>query len=156
LIKHNVDINQHGSNLLGRGFHGVSYCTPIVFACRYGHTDIVKLLLDNNCDVLDNDGFSDALHYACVGGFVDIVDLLLRNNCNINQRNKLMKTPLILAVEGQRTKVVTMLVKNKCDIDISDKDGRTALDIAEENQVVDIKNILLNVMKKDTYAHDGC
>jgi ankyrin repeat protein len=104
----------------------------------------------------DNDGFSDALHYACLGGFVDIVDLLLRNNCNINQRNKLMKTPLILAVEGGHTKVVTMLVKNKCDIDISDKDGHTALDIAEENQVVDIKNILLNVMKKDTYAHDGC
>jgi ankyrin repeat protein len=49
-----------------------------------------------------------------------------------------------------------MLVEKKCDIDISDKDGRTALDIAEENQVVDIKNILLNVMKKDTNAHDGC
>jgi ankyrin repeat protein len=34
-----------------------------------------------------------------------------------------MKTPLILAVEGEHTEVVTMLVKNKCDIDISDKDG---------------------------------
>jgi ankyrin repeat protein len=45
-----------------------------------------------------------------------------------------MKTPLILAVEGEHTKVVTMLVENKCDIDISDKDGRTALDIAEENR----------------------
>ena len=30
------------------------------------------------------------------------------------------------------------------------------LDIAVENQVVDIKNILLNVMKKDTNAHDSC
>jgi hypothetical protein len=38
---------------------------------------------------------------------------------------------------------------------LRDKDGRTALDIAEENQVVDIKNILLNVMKKDTNAHDA-
>jgi ankyrin repeat protein len=49
-----------------------------------------------------------------------------------------------------------MLVDNKCDIDISDKDGHTALDIAKENRVVDIKNILLNVMKKDTNAHDAC
>jgi ankyrin repeat protein len=51
LIKHNVDINQHGSNLPVCCFVGASY-TPIVFACHNGHTDIVKLLLDNNCDVL--------------------------------------------------------------------------------------------------------
>jgi ankyrin repeat protein len=49
-----------------------------------------------------------------------------------------------------------MLVENKCDIDISDKDGRTALEIAVENWHVDIKNILLSAMKKDTNAHDAC
>jgi hypothetical protein len=31
-----------------------------------------------------------------------------------------------------------------------------ALDIAVENQVVDIKNILLNAMKKYTNAHAAC
>jgi ankyrin repeat protein len=56
-----------------------------MYACLKGHTDIVKLLLDNNCDVIDNNGFSPALHFACEGGSVDIVDLLLRNKCNINQ-----------------------------------------------------------------------
>jgi hypothetical protein len=54
------------------------------------------------------------------------------------------------------------IIKNKCKFIVFLRTlelrvvGRTALDIAEENQVVDIKNILLNVMKKDTYAHDGC
>jgi ankyrin repeat protein len=47
-------------------------------------TDIVKLLLDNNYEVIDNNGLSPALHSACKGGSVDIVDLLLRNKCNIN------------------------------------------------------------------------
>jgi ankyrin repeat protein len=45
LIKHNVDINQHG------GFFDK---TPIYYACRYGYTDIVQILLDNNCDICQN------------------------------------------------------------------------------------------------------
>jgi ankyrin repeat protein len=68
-----------------------------VYACCNGRTDVVKLLLDNNCDVLDNDGFSGALHVACLEGFVDIVDLLLRNNCNINQCNTSHDTPIVCA-----------------------------------------------------------
>jgi hypothetical protein len=55
------------------------------YACLKGHTDIVILLLDNNCEIIDNNGLSPALHSACKGGSVDIVDLLLRNKCNINQ-----------------------------------------------------------------------
>jgi ankyrin repeat protein len=42
LIKHNVDINLSGGGL------GV---TPIYFACLNGHTDVVQILLDNNCDI---------------------------------------------------------------------------------------------------------
>ena len=136
---------------------------------------VVKSLLDSNyvCtrsfslnydDVMNiksgvyelNDAGQSALHVACKKNYPEVVKFLLQNKFDVNQRDKLMKTPLILAVEGGHTKVVTMLVENKCDIDISDKDGRTALDIAEENRVVDIKNILLNVMKKDTNAHDAC
>ena len=213
-IKLNVDINLRG----GLGEH-----TPIHYACLKGHTDIVKLLLDNNCDVIDNNGFSPALHSACEGGSVDIVDLLLRNKCNINQCqprtnesplivacdrnkeavvklllsyeacdvniidcdncnalhyackngqadivelllkrhcnitqcNKLMKTPLILAVEGEHTEVVAMLLKNKCDINICNKDGHTARDIAVEKHFVDIENILLYAIE-NTNSHDAC
>jgi ankyrin repeat protein len=36
LIKHNVDINQRG---------GYLNQTPIFYACRKGHTDIVQILL---------------------------------------------------------------------------------------------------------------
>jgi ankyrin repeat protein len=50
LIKHNVDINQHG------GLHNQ---TPIYYACRNGHTDIAQILLDNNCDI-----HGDAIHGA--------------------------------------------------------------------------------------------
>jgi ankyrin repeat protein len=63
----------------------------------------------------DADG-QTPLHRACSKGYVDEAELFLKRNSNINQCDKLMKTPLILAVEGGHTKVVTMLVENKCDI----------------------------------------
>jgi ankyrin repeat protein len=44
-MKLNVDINQHGSYVNK---------TPIYYACRNGHTDIVQILLDNNCDIHDD------------------------------------------------------------------------------------------------------
>ena len=65
-----------------------------------------------------------------------------------------MKTPLILAVEGEHTEVVEMLLKNKCDIDIYNRNGRTSLDIAVEKHFVDIENILLNAIE-NTNAHDA-
>jgi ankyrin repeat protein len=147
-------LNINGLNALNIAFNSK------YFRIRYMETEfkeVVKLLVDNDCSVniCDADG-QTPLHRACSKGYVDEAELFLKRNSNINQCDKLMKTPLILAVEGRHTKVVAMLVENKCDIDIRDKDGRTALDIAEENQVVDIKNILLNVMKKDTNAHDAC
>jgi ankyrin repeat protein len=64
LINHNVDINQHGGLLIE---------TPIYYACRYGHTDIVQILLDNNCDIPGN-----AINVACGGGYKDIVEILIK------------------------------------------------------------------------------
>ena len=159
LIKKNCDVNVlniNGLNALNIAFDsGCIRKSPMETHFKRG----VKLLVDSGCSVniCDTNG-QTPLHRACSEGYVDVAELFLKRNSNINQCDKLMKTPLILAVEGGHTKVVTMLVENKCDIDISDKDGRTALDIAEENQVVDIKNILLNVMKKDTNAqkNDAC
>jgi ankyrin repeat protein len=43
--------------------------TPIYYACLKGHTDIVQILLDNNCDI------HDAIHGACEEGYKDIVEI---------------------------------------------------------------------------------
>ena len=158
LIKWNCDVNVlniNGLNALNIAFNSEMFSKTYMYMERK-FNKVVKLLVDSGCSVniCDTDG-QTPLHKACSKGYVEVAELFLKRNSNINQCDKLMKTPLVLAVEGGHTKVVTMLVENKCDIDISDKDGRTALDIAEENRVVDIKNILLNVMKKDTNAHDA-
>ena len=130
--------------------------SPLIVACDRNKEAVVKLLLSYEaCDVniIDCDN-CNALHYACKNGQTDIVELLLKRHCNINQCSKLMKTPLILAVEGEHTEVVAMLLKNKCDINICNKDGHTARDIAVEKHFVDIENILLYAIE-NTNAHDA-
>jgi hypothetical protein len=58
-------INQHGGSLNQ---------TPIYYACLNGHTNIVQILLDNNCDI------HDAINGACEGGYTDIVEILMKHN----------------------------------------------------------------------------
>ena len=123
--------------------------SPLIVACDRNKEAVVKLLLSYEaCDVniIDCDN-CNALHYACRNGQADIVELLLKRHCNINQCCKLMKTPLILAVEGEHTEVVEMLLKNKCDIDIYNRNGPTSLDIAVEKHFIDIENMLLNAIE---------
>ena len=139
MIKHNVDINQH---------------CGLVHACLNGHTDIVKLLLYNNCDVLDNDGFSHELHSACEGGFVDIVYLLLGYNCNINQCCPRTNTsPLIVACHRKREAVVKLLLSYEaCDVNIIDRNNCNALHYACREGQSDIELLLkehCNVNLKD-------
>ena len=125
LIKHNVDINQHGGMFDNttlyhacRNVHIDNQCggmldnTPIYYACRNGHTDIVQILLDNNCDIHGN-----AIHGACSGGYKDIVQILIKHNVDINQRGGyLNKTPIYYACSKGHTDIVQILLDNNCDI----------------------------------------
>jgi hypothetical protein len=87
-------------------------------------------------------------------GDADIAEILLRGNININQCNKLMQTPLILAVEGRHTEVVKLLVEYKCDINICDGDGQTPLILAVEGRHTEVVKLLVEY-KCDINICDG-
>ena len=197
MIKHNVDINQHS---------GLFNQKPICYACLHGYTDIVQILLDNNCDipdgainvaceggykdiveilikhnvdinqhvglldappivhaclnncdVLDNDGFSHTLHFSCEGGFVGIVDLSLRNNCNINHCEPLTnQSSLIVACHRNKEAIVKLFLSYEaCDVNIIDNNNCNALHYACRNGQSDVVELLLkehcNVNLKDKW-----
>lgn len=52
--------------------------TPIIWAARYGHTPIVKHLLEAGVEIFRPDRqWRSALHWAAVEGHVDVVGLLV-------------------------------------------------------------------------------
>ena len=52
--------------------------TPLLIAAKYGHTEVVKLLLDGGADPNKTDEKRiNPLHAATFGGFTDVVKILL-------------------------------------------------------------------------------
>jgi ankyrin repeat protein len=124
LIKHNVDINFS---------IGVLDCTPIYNACFSGHTDVVQILLDNDCDIPD-----DVIDVACHRGYKDIVEMLIKHNVDINQRSGLLnQTPIYSACLKGHTDVVQILLDNNCDI------PGDAINVACEKGYKDIVEMLI-------------
>jgi ankyrin repeat protein len=124
LIKHNVYINLSG-DWLG--------CTPIYYACLKGHTDVVQILLDNNCDIPGG-----AINVACEGGYKDIVEILIKHNVDINFSSGVLdRTPIYFACLKGHTDVVQILLDNNCDI------PDDAINVACEGGYKDIVEMLI-------------
>ncbi|KAL4574747.1 hypothetical protein LXL04_021583 [Taraxacum kok-saghyz] len=55
--------------------------TPLHWAVKRGHMDVVDFLLKNNADVNSRDNEGDTLlHYAAVGESVEIIEMLVKGN----------------------------------------------------------------------------
>jgi len=58
---------------------------PLHYAIRYGHLDVVKVLLENGADVnAVSDCNNTALHVAVRGGRVDMMKVLLQNGADVS------------------------------------------------------------------------
>jgi ankyrin repeat protein len=114
------------------------------------HKEIVKLLLENNCDpTICNIYNESSLGVAIQEGHLDVVKLLLEYNSDTtwNKRKDTdHNSPLLLALESlvvlqrlntHRTnqyEVVELLLHNKCDPNICNEDGQSPLHVAVENR----------------------
>jgi len=57
--------------------------TPLIVAARYGHKDIVQILLENGANIDHQDNYGQtALMYAANFGLKDVVQLLLDRGAN--------------------------------------------------------------------------
>ena len=97
------------------------------YACRYGHIDIVKLLIDKyGCDpnvVTKSDQFESLLHYACQYGHTNIVMLLIKEyGCDPNAMTKSGESLLYYACRYGHTGIVVLLIdKYGCDPNVVTK-----------------------------------
>ncbi|XP_071084678.1 inversin-B-like [Haliotis cracherodii] len=101
LSLHVVDINSRGWKSR----------TPVMAVARWGHRDVVEILVSEGADVslVDEYGYN-ILHWACMGGDVETVKFVLSLNVvDIDARNLAGLTAADMARLGGHQEVVKLL-----------------------------------------------
>lgn len=91
--------------------------TPLHCAAQYGHTGVVRLLLEELTDpTMRNNKFETPLDLAALYGRLEVVKLLLSAHPNLLNCNTKKHTPLHLASRNGHLHVVEVLLDTGMDI----------------------------------------
>ncbi|XP_028264198.1 ankyrin repeat domain-containing protein 22 [Parambassis ranga] len=146
--------------------------TPLIAACRHGHVNVVKYLLDNKADVhLTNKKRRTCLHYASrrtfslldylmisilmpvllLGYFimlqrqrknVALMEAVLSSRVDVNAVDAKGNTALHYVCQRKSHHLVPLLLQRNIDINIRNNGGETPLDIARGLKFHKIVNML--------------
>jgi len=121
--------------------------TPLYWASRKGHVEVVKLLLDaHDANVNVADVWGDTpLIWAVIRGHIDVVKLLLKvPRINVNKQNRWGQPPLKWASFYGHTEILKLLLAVP-DIDVNRADdfGKTPLHHATWRSKVEAVKLLL-------------
>lgn len=119
--------------------------TPLNVACRKGHKDTVKALLQDTDDVNDLSEYEESpLHVACTTRNKDIVQLLLQKGARVNQPSQPDGNgwyPLQFASSEGHTDTVALLLQNKAHV--SDGVYESSVDAAFRGGHIETLKLLL-------------
>jgi len=96
-----ADVKRHLQRGADVNATDIAFHTPLHYAAREGHTEIVKLLINSGADMnvvvrrtsFTRHGFTP-LHYAAYEGHLDVVKLLVEAGADVNARDYSNFTPL--------------------------------------------------------------
>lgn len=118
--------------------------TPLMVAAYNGHTEIVRLLLEEGAQIgVRNAEGRTALMFASTGSFPETVALLLRHGAdpNATDEGEGWSALMFAAAEGHG-EVVRTLLEGGADPSLTDRDGETARTFAENNGHAEVAGLL--------------
>jgi len=105
--------------------------TPLMYAARYGHVDVVRLMLEGGADAKRANAVQrTALHMAAWSGYLEVCRLLLDCGAKVDPQDKLKETPLHDAARQGHLSVVKLLVERGADVRVKNDYGMTASKVA--------------------------
>ncbi len=106
--------------------------TPLHMAAIYGHTAVVRYLIERNALINAKDmSGATALHNAVRFGHLDIATLLIQNGADVNAQDSIGKTPLLIITPAEnRDAMYQLLLDSGASTRVKDLYGDTPLHIA--------------------------
>jgi ankyrin repeat protein len=115
-------------------------------AATYGHSDIVKFLIDAGAEVNAEPGRESPLSQAITWRHVNVVKLLIAAQADVNARFGYDKndTPLQTAIRLKQPDIIKLLIAAKVDVNGKYSNGKTPLIYAVEKNNTEIVTLLID------------
>ena len=127
---------QYGCNVI---IQDDCQCTPLHYACRYGHHDVAKFLISKGCDPHATDVHQQSsLHHACHSLSMELVDFLITSKrCDPRQADVNGNTTLHVACQNNSPELVRYLLsETTSDIHAINDQGQTPLELTANIEIM--------------------
>ena len=102
-------------------------CNALLMSCQYGHTEIVKIILESgaNAECRKFDG-KTPLIIACQENFLEMAKLLIENNADV-EATFFGYSPLHVALQNGHLEMARLLIQNQANVNHINDGYRTML-----------------------------
>jgi len=145
-------ILERSQDVNARGIHDDE--TPLGVACRKGHSEVARVLLECDADKETRDGGDwSPLERASLAGHIDIVRVLLDYGADVKAQDMNNNTPLHFPSTSRQAAITRVLLERGANANARNKKGETPLHMASKYGFVENARVLLE-HGADTDARD--